>query len=116
MAKTLKKVDIVTIGVGFVGGVVVAAEFTKKGYNVVGLERGNYRSIEDFAEWHDEWRYAINYGLTQDLSKETITMCHNTSMEALPMRQLGSFLLGDGLGGSGVHWNGMCSRWFPYDF
>ncbi|MCD8490980.1 MAG: hypothetical protein LRY51_03290 [Geovibrio sp.] len=32
------------------------------------------------------------------------------------MRKLGSFLLGDGLGGSGVHWNGMNFRFFPYDF
>lgn len=32
------------------------------------------------------------------------------------MRQYGSFLLGDGLGGSGVHWNGQTFRFLPYDF
>lgn len=32
------------------------------------------------------------------------------------MRQLGSFLLGEGLGGSGTHWNGMSYRFLPYDF
>ena len=32
------------------------------------------------------------------------------------MRKLGSFLLGDGLGGAGVHWNGMNFRFSPYDF
>ena len=37
-------------------------------------------------------------------------------MKALPMRRLGSFLLGDGLGGAGTHWNGMTFRFSPYDF
>ena len=32
------------------------------------------------------------------------------------MRQYGSFLLGDGLGGAGSHWNGMTYRFLPYDF
>lgn len=115
MAKTLKKVDVVTIGVGFVGG-IVAAECTKAGLNVLGLERGEYRTTNDFMEIHDEWKYAINYHLMQDLSKETISFRNNRSMKALPMRRLGSFLLGNGLGGAGVHWNGMYFRYFPYDF
>lgn len=32
------------------------------------------------------------------------------------MRQYGSFLLGEGLGGAGVHWNGQTFRFLPYDF
>ena len=32
------------------------------------------------------------------------------------MRQMGSFLLGEGLGGSGTHWNGQTWRFLPYDF
>ena len=52
----------------------------------------------------------------QDLSKETITFRNTEEMRALPMRRLGSFLLGDGLGGAGVHWNGMNFRFSPYDF
>ncbi|MGE4268619.1 MAG: GMC family oxidoreductase [Deferribacterales bacterium] len=115
MAKILNKTDVVTVGVGFTGG-VIAAECTRAGLNVVGLERGGYRTVDDFMEIHDEWRYAINYGLMQDLSKETITFQNNRGMRALPMRQLGSFLLGDGLGGAGVHWNAMNIRFFPYDF
>lgn len=115
MAKELKKVDVVTVGVGFVSG-VVAAECTKAGLSVVGLERGSFRTVDDFAEIHDEWRYGVNYGLMQDLSKETVTFRNTRDMRALPMRQLGSFLLGDGLGGAGVHWNGINIRFFPYDF
>jgi gluconate 2-dehydrogenase alpha chain len=32
------------------------------------------------------------------------------------MRQMGSFLLGEHLGGSGTHWNGQTWRFLPYDF
>ncbi len=113
--KTLKKVNVVTIGVGFTGG-IVAAECARAGLTVVGLERGEKRSLADFQEMHDEWRYAVNYGLMQDLSKETVTFRNDRNMKALPMRRLGSFLLGAGLGGAGLHWNGVYYRFFPYDF
>ena len=115
MAKTLKKVDVVTVGVGFLGGLVLA-ECAKAGLSGVGLERGERRGLEDFQEMHDEWRYAVNYALMQDLSRETITFRNTEAMRALPMRRLGSFLLGDGLGGAGTHWNGMNFRFSPYDF
>ena len=115
MAKELKKVDVVAVGVGFAGGITLA-ECAKAGLSVVGLERGDRRGVEDFQDIHDEWRYAVNYGLMQDLSKETSTFRTTEEMRALPMRRLGSFLLGDGLGGAGVHWNGMNFRFSPYDF
>lgn len=115
MATTMKKVDVAIVGLGFTGG-IVAAECAKAGLSVVGLERGASRSIDDFMAMHDEWRYAIHHGMGQDLSKESITFRNTEAMQALPMRKLGSFMLGDGLGGSGVHWNGMNLRFFPYDF
>ncbi|MBB4824935.1 gluconate 2-dehydrogenase alpha chain [Sporosarcina luteola] len=115
MAKTLDKVDVVTVGVGWTGG-IIAAECAKAGMKVRGLERGQNRGTEDFSLVHDEYRYAIRYELMQDLSKETITFRNNMKQRALPMRQLGSFLLGEGLGGAGTHWNGMTYRFLPYDF
>ncbi|CEA01199.1 Gluconate 2-dehydrogenase flavoprotein precursor [Metalysinibacillus saudimassiliensis] len=115
MAKTLPKVDVVTVGVGWTGG-IVAAECAKAGLKVVGLERGKNRGTADFMNVHDEYRYAIRYELMQNLSNETITFRNNRNMKALPMRQLGSFLLGDGLGGAGTHWNGQTYRFLPYDF
>ncbi len=115
MAKELKKVNVVTVGVGFTGG-IVASECAKAGLSVAGLERGEYKDVNNFMEVHDEWRYALNYGLMQDLSKETVTFRNDRNMKALPMRKLGSFLMGDGVGGAGVHWNGMNIRFFPYDF
>ncbi|TFB25086.1 GMC family oxidoreductase [Filobacillus milosensis] len=114
MAKQLNKVDVVTVGVGWTGG-IIAAELTKAGYNVVGLERGEDRSTRDFQMIHDEYRYDIRYGLMQDTSKETISFRNNLNESALPMRQLGSFLPGSGVGGAGVHWNGQTWRFLPYD-
>ncbi|RWR14624.1 GMC family oxidoreductase [Siminovitchia fortis] len=115
MAKTLDKVDVVTVGVGWTGG-IVAAECAKEGLKVVGLERGERRGTQDYQRIHDEYRYAIRYDLMQDLSKETITFRNTRKEKALPMRQMGSFLLGEGLGGSGTHWNGWTFRFLPYDF
>jgi len=93
-----------------------AAECAKEGLKVMGLERGKERSTEDYSMVHDEYRYAIRYELMQDLSKETITFRNSRNQKALPMRQLGSFLLGEGLGGAGTHWNGQTWRFLPYDF
>lgn len=115
MVTTLDKVDVVTVGVGWTGG-IIAAECTKAGLKVVGLERGQERGTSDFSIVHDEYRYAIRYELMQDLSKETVTFRNNRQQRALPMRQMGSFLLGEGLGGSGTHWNGQNWRFLPYDF
>jgi gluconate 2-dehydrogenase alpha chain len=115
MAKTLPKVDVVICGVGWGGG-IIASELTKGGLTVVGLERGRERKTEDYFMVHDELRYAMRYDLMQDLSKETITFRSNVKIRALPMRQYGSFLIGDGIGGAGVHWNGQTFRFLPYDF
>lgn len=115
MAKVLDKVDVVTVGVGWTGG-IIGAECAKAGLKVVGLERGKERGTKDYLMVHDELRYAVRYDLMQDLSKETVTFRNNRKMRALPMRQMGSFLLGEGLGGAGTHWNGMVYRFLPYDF
>lgn len=115
MVTTLDKVDVVTVGVGWTGG-IIAAECAKEGLKVIGLERGKERGTPDFANVHDEYRYAVRYELMQDLSKETITFRNSRNQRALPMRQLGSFLLGEGLGGAGTHWNGQTWRFLPYDF
>lgn len=115
MVKKLDKIEVVVVGVGWTGG-IVAAELTKAGKKVVGLERGSNRSTEDFQMIHDEYRYGQRYGLMQDASKETITFRNKRDEKALPMRKLGSFLMGENVGGAGVHWNGQTWRFLPYDF
>jgi gluconate 2-dehydrogenase alpha chain len=118
MSIRLPKVDAVLIGVGWTGG-ILAKEMTQAGLSVVGLERGRLRQTDpDFQppQVHDELRYDIRYELIQDLSKETITFRNNLNQLALPYRELGSFLPGEGVGGAGVHWNGVTWRFLPYDF
>jgi gluconate 2-dehydrogenase alpha chain len=109
-----KKVDVAIVGVGWVCG-IIAAELTRAGLTVVGLERGRDRSV---ATWQprDELRYAIRYDMFQNTSNETQTLRHNLGETALPIRQLGAWLPGTNIGGAGVHWNGQTWRFHPRDF
>jgi gluconate 2-dehydrogenase alpha chain len=115
---TQKRVNAVCIGFGWTAA-ILANEMTKAGLTVVGIERGEYRDTDpDFAvpSVHDELEYALRYKLFQDASRATYTFRNNASQTALPIRQFGSFLPGDGLGGAGVHWNGTTWRFTPWDF
>ncbi|WNQ10483.1 GMC family oxidoreductase [Paenibacillus aurantius] len=115
MATKLPKVPVVIVGMGW-AGTIIASELTKAGTKVVGLERGKNRSTQDYFMVHDELRYAQRYEMMQDLSRETITFRNTEKVKSLPMRSYGSFLMGDGLGGAGIHWNGQNFRFLPYDF
>ena len=115
MSKKLPKVPVVIVGMGWAGG-IIASELTKAGVEVVGLERGKDRQTKDYMMGHDELRYQHRAELMQDLSKETITHRNNEKMKALPMRSYGTFIVGDGVGGAGSHWNGQTYRFLPYDF
>lgn len=118
MAK-LPKVDVVCVGFGMVGG-IIANELSKRAPNlrIVGLERGPFRdTYPDFLEDHfDEWKYAVQSELFQDLSRNTITFRNDMKQTALPMRQFGSFLPGNEVGGAMVHWNGASWRFLDYFF
>jgi gluconate 2-dehydrogenase alpha chain len=118
MATKLKPVDVVTVGVGLTG-TILAKELADSGLKVVGLERGRWRDTDpDFSMpgAHDELKYVRRHELMQDLSKETLTFRNAMSETALPMRSLGSFLPGEGVGGAAVHWGGLTWRFLPWDF
>lgn len=118
MATRRPPVDVVTVGVGLTGS-LLGLELAEAGLSVVGLERGDFRMTHpdfDVPGMHDELKYAVRHELAQDLSRETITFRNTTRQTALPMRELGSFLPGEGLGGAGVHWNGQAWRFLPWDF
>ncbi|MDB5810911.1 MAG: gluconate 2-dehydrogenase [Betaproteobacteria bacterium] len=118
MVTKLKEVDIVLVGLGWTGG-ILAKELTAAGHKVVALERGGMRSTEnDFAvpRIRDDLRYASRSDLMQNPAKDTLTIRNNPAQLALPMRRLGSFLPGEGVGGAGVHWNGVTWRWNDNEF
>ena len=113
MAKKLPEVDVLIVGLGWTGG-ILAKELTAAGVKVVALERGPMRTPEqDFTvpRIRDELRYSSRNDLTQNTQRDTLTIRNNVSQEALPMRRLGSFLPGEGVGGAGAHWNGQTWRW-----
>ncbi|KAF1046008.1 GMC family oxidoreductase [Xylophilus sp.] len=110
-------VDAVLVGFGWTGA-IMGMELTAAGLQVLALERGEMRdTLPDFAypRITDELSYGIRGKLFQNLAKETVTVRHSLADTAVPYRQLGSFLPGDGVGGAGVHWNGHHWRPLPDD-
>lgn len=117
MAIKKPEIDAVVVGLGWVGS-ILAAELTEAGLNVVALERGPDQDTPDDASYPkviDELAYTVRGKLYQDLSKETVTIRHTPSDVAVPYRQQGTFLLGNGVGGAGFHWNGLTWRPLPSD-
>jgi gluconate 2-dehydrogenase alpha chain len=117
MATKLKEVDVVIVGLGWTGG-ILAKELSQAGLKVVALERGGERSADDYAlpNIRDELRYVVRHDLMMNTARDTLTIRNNPSQEALPMRRLGSFLPGEVVGGSGVHWSGHTWRWTDFEF
>ena len=117
MARTMKSVDAVMVGMGWTGS-IMARELTKAGLTVVGLERGVDKSPrEDFAlpRIRDELKYRVRQDLMLDTSIETHMLRNSPSEQALPMRKWDVPPVGDGLGGAGAHWNGVTWRLLPTD-
>src|SRR3977135_3753861 len=118
MVTKLKEVDAVIVGLGWTGG-ILAKEVTEAGLRVVRPGGGAIRSPDkDFAVpiVRDELRFVVRHDLMQNTQRDTLTIRNNTSQEALPMRRLGSFLPGEVVGGSAVHWSGHTWRWTDMEF
>ncbi|PHX37739.1 hypothetical protein AO284_10910, partial [Pseudomonas sp. NZIPFR-PS2] len=94
----MKKVDAVIVGFGWTGA-IMAKELTEAGLNVVALERGPMQDTYpdgNYPQVIDELTYSVRKKLFQDISKETVTIRHSVNDVALPNRQLGAFLPGNG--------------------
>ena len=116
--KKMPEADAVIIGLGWTGG-ILAKELSEAGLKVVALERGKMTTTEsDFQVPYvrDELRYVQRQEMMQDAVRDTVTMRNNEKQEALPVRRLGAFLPGDGVGGSGLHWSGGTWRWSDMEF
>ena len=113
MATRLKPVDVVTIGVGLTGA-LAGLELAQAGLKVVG-SRARLQGVtpcptSSRRPIHDELRFSIRKAIMQDNAKVAVTFRNNSNETALPIRRWGSFLPGQGLGGSFVHWNGQSFR------
>lgn len=115
---TLKPVDVVVVGMG-VAGTLIAKELAQSQLRVVGLERG--RMVDPQQDFrlpraHDELHWGRDTDLMQDLSRETLTFRNTMDETALPMREIGSFMPGECVGGSAVRWGAVAWRFTPWDF
>lgn len=115
MAIKKDKVDAVLVGFGWTGA-IMGQELTDAGLDVLALERGNMQDTPKegaYPKVIDELAYSVRGKLYQKLGRETVTIRHGLGDVAVPYRQHGSFLLGNGVGGAGLHWNGMHYRVLP---
>lgn len=112
--KTLPAADLVIIGGGWTG-LLLAKELGKRtALKIVVLERGGMRKTETtYASDMDELDYFIRLCMMQDTSRETVTLRLNAGERALPIRQLGCFLPGEWIGGTGEHWTAQCPWYQP---
>src|SRR5215813_2449111 len=86
---------------------------TRSSLSIAVLERGPSREASAYSTDMDELDYSIRLHMMQDLSQETVTLRHDATQRALPLRQHGAFLPGAGVGGSGEHWNAQVPRFLP---
>src|SRR6201994_4435713 len=118
MATKLPATDIVIIGLGWTGS-IIAESMTKAGFNVVAIERGPWRdTATDFPPNYspDELRYAVRHDLFVRPAQTTFTFRNKPGQTALPIRTWGAFLMPNGVGGAGLHWNAETWRFLPSDF
>jgi gluconate 2-dehydrogenase alpha chain len=118
MPRKLPRKDVAIIGLGWTGS-ILANELTDAGLDVVAVERGPWRNTaSDFpiSYMQDELRFRIQHELFLQPSQNSVTFRNNASQTALPVRNWGAFMLGNGVGGAGVHWNGETWRFLPSDF
>src|SRR5262249_13006785 len=106
-----EKTDVVIVGVGAAGG-ILAAELSKAGMKVVGLERGPRLKTEDFAP-QDELRYFQRQDLRPDVKRQPVTWRPNTSSRSTVIPSLS---YGNQAGGGTVHYGAVSWRFHEDDF
>ncbi|MFY9959026.1 GMC family oxidoreductase, partial [Bradyrhizobium sp.] len=118
MPRKLPKKDVVIIGLGWTGS-IMANELTDEGLDVIAIERGPWRDAPTQFPTNyvqDELRYRIRHELFLRPEQNTFTFRNKMDQTALPIRDWGSFMPPNGVGGGGVHWNAETWRFLPTDF
>jgi gluconate 2-dehydrogenase alpha chain len=111
--KTLPAVDAVIIGGGWTGLLMAKELGARTPLSIVVLERGKARHKQDYIADMDELDYNVRFRLMQDYAQQTVSLRYSTKDTAIPVRQLGSFMPGQGTGGAGEHWGAVFPRFQP---
>ncbi len=106
-----EKTDVVIIGMGAAGG-ILAAELSKSGMKVVGLERGPRLTTADFSG-QDELRYFQRQELRPNAKRQPVTWRPNANARAIPLPILN---YGNQAGGGTVHYGAVSWRFHDDDF
>ena len=106
-----QRADVVIVGVGGAGG-ILAAELSKAGMKVIGLERGPRLKTDDFKAL-DELRYFQRQDLRPDVKRQPITWRANPNVRAQPL-QVQNY--GAQAGGGTVHYGALSWRFHEDDF
>jgi gluconate 2-dehydrogenase alpha chain len=118
MAHKLPPKDVVVVGLGWTGS-ILSYELAEVGLDVIAIERGPWRDTATafpISYAQDELRYRIQHELFLRPAQVSVTFRNKPSETALPVRKWGAFMLGNGAGGAGVHWNAETWRFLPTDF
>ena len=117
--RSFRRSTSVLVGFGWTGA-IMGQELTD-----AGLQRARARArrlarhADRFRDRPSSRTSCATIGATscsRSRARETLTFRNNANETALPMRHLGSFLPGTGVGGAGMHWNGQTWRFLPSDF
>lgn len=117
MARQDPKKDVVIVGLGWTGA-ILGMELAEEGLEILALERGpDQNTVPEFRYPHmiDELSYGERHKLMLRPRQSTVTIRRTLAERAMPMRKWGSFLLGNGVGGAGTHWNGQTWRPQPIE-
>jgi gluconate 2-dehydrogenase alpha chain len=118
MVQRLPPKDAVIIGLGWTGS-ILSNELVDAGLDVVAIERGPWRDTAmsfPVSYIQDELRYRLQHDLFLRPAQTSLTFRNNKDQRALPVRTWGAFMLGNGAGGAGIHWNAETFRFLPSDF
>jgi gluconate 2-dehydrogenase alpha chain len=105
------KADVVIVGVGAAGG-ILAAELSKAGLKVIGLERGPKLATANFQSL-DELRYFQRQETRPNPKKQPVTWRPNANGRANPIGSQGN---GNQAGGGTVHYGTLSWRFHEDDF
>lgn len=111
MAQQPRK-DVVIIGYGAAAG-PISTELAKAGYSVVALERGEWRTTDDFSgRTFDTLRFAHRGELLPKQSEVALTFRSDLEDVARPTQ----YIMANMVGGASVHWSGQSWRYYEEDF